>query len=1541
MYRLLLSVITLSFIQFIGAQTSSGTDFWIASTYPFYTGDSFYLAIASEKPTTATMDIPLSNYKDSVTLGYNEIKYIKVPPSIRQSYYYYYSGANPKIGQNGIHVSSKLPVRVYAFVDGKYYSCGATAVYPTKTQPPGGKYYPYKSRYYWSGGGSSNYKIFFFSVVGIDDSVEVNFKTKYTSMWNLPPGNKIMLRKGEMVRIYTYILGVDPTLEVSAQQDKRIAVFTENFYDYAQSGCYQYDLMYEQILPSNVMGSEFLLTPFMYHKKGYDYTITAMDTNTIIKKDGVPLDTLNSGDTYYGRIYSDSSALITADKPVNMWEKNILDTCRSGGGWWWYSGPSIMTMSSNEQMITDATVSVPASANFSDNYINIITNKYGKDSTWLDGNLIPSNEFTPIINSTFYLYRDTILKGNHRLTGNYGFISYIYGRGLYGGYAYNASAGLQSLKRLIISTTYQSCDTGRIVKLTSTGDPAKNFQWQLGNQKDTGLTAYFHVNTEGTYPVKLKYQLLRNNLWDSVVTFLQIKGEESLDFIKGNDLKVCRNTFTFNLPKSKLFRYKWNTGDTNNVFSTTTAGKFSVIVTNTKTGCKFYDTADVALFDKLTTDFKVTMDKRCPGFPIFMENLSTVGNNDSIVKYEWFVDNLPDKNSRHDTVKYAYPGTYDLKLIINSKSGCKDSVSKEIKVQDNPVLVTGLRTYDSCYQRARFRFNSRSSLTVGKIVRYQWLFSDGDTLEKKVQAIREFKDSGLYWAKFAAFSDAGCSDTTEKLFFKVWGAPAPQFNVTDSSVCLSGNYFSVDNTTLNYGQNVRYEWQWGDGSGETYEEPGFKNYGDTGKFTIRLVSAYLSTGCSDTINRKVHVLPNPKAVLTVDSLEYCLNRNYYHVNSNQSNDKGSAVRYTTWNWGDGTKNDTSEYRKTYKTAGTFKIKMYFSTGKGCLDSAQKNVVVYSSPIAKFTVSDSNICGTDNYYNINNSSTAPGNAKWNWDFGDGNSSAVKSPAKINYSGYGDFVITLAVKDPLIGCTDTFRHTVTVLKGLDLKPVSSDTVVCDNKSKFTFVDRTDYGNIQPKRLWIFNNNFSDTSSLDSLTHGFLTIGSQKITMIGGIPGTCADTVQFNVNVRYPDSVVSLQSKTNYACIPASLDFISVTKNGNSWDYFWDLGNGQIINEQNPKNVSIPSSGLQFVSLRVRDDLGCEYQTTGSFTTYKAPKATVSILPADTQCFKGNSFNFTSTATDTSEPVAYSWKLGDGNTSSIALPPNQTYNSIGTKNIELIIKDSHGCGDTVATTIFINDSPKVTIAGDSLCVDEKSSIFANITPASVALKEVKWYLNGVETSTGNSYIFAPKSQGNWQLQAIAEATGGCKDTSNIAEIKAYDKPNANFGYVLNTATSTGVKVDFSDSSVGASAWKWYPELPDRNINSSNKNFSYLYSHLGKVTAMLVVKNTQGCADSTYRNLELISEELIFVPTSFSPDGNGVNDVFKPGGLSAVGHFEMGIYNRWGAKVFETQDPEQGWNGQYNGEPAPQGVYAYYINLIYLTGKREVIHGEITLLR
>ncbi len=101
------------------------------------------------------------------------------------------------------------------------------------------------------------------------------------------------------------------------------------------------------------------------------------------------------------------------------------------------------------------------------------------------------------------------------------------------------------------------------------------------------------------------------------------------------------------------------------------------------------------------------------------------------------------------------------------------------------------------------------------------------------------------------------------------------------------------------------------------------------------------------------------------------------------------------------------------------------------------------------------------------------------------------------------------------------------------------------------------------------------------------------------------------------------------------------------------------------------------------------------------------------------------------------------------------------------------------------------------------------------------------------------------------------------------------------------------------------------------------------------------SYSNLETIIQEVkIFVPNAFSPNGDGLNDVFEVKGRFQ-NNFSLLILNRWGQVIFESRDPKKGWDGQVNGAPAPVGVYAYRLQAIDERGQRYEKTGTLTLLK
>jgi gliding motility-associated-like protein len=145
-------------------------------------------------------------------------------------------------------------------------------------------------------------------------------------------------------------------------------------------------------------------------------------------------------------------------------------------------------------------------------------------------------------------------------------------------------------------------------------------------------------------------------------------------------------------------------------------------------------------------------------------------------------------------------------------------------------------------------------------------------------------------------------------------------------------------------------------------------------------------------------------------------------------------------------------------------------------------------------------------------------------------------------------------------------------------------------------------------------------------------------------------------------------------------------------------------------------------------------------------------------------------------------------------------------------------------------------------------------------------------------------------------------------------------------------------AHIWVWHPSINiDDYSNKTIKAFpkeSTIYS--------ATVFDAYGCKDVAYVEVKVAYEPKVFIPTAFSPNGDGLNDVFKIEGIQYERLNSFQVFDRYGTKVFETTNIDRGWDGTYmNGEPASAGVYYYLIELA--GADRTVIHkrGDVTLVR
>jgi gliding motility-associated-like protein len=154
------------------------------------------------------------------------------------------------------------------------------------------------------------------------------------------------------------------------------------------------------------------------------------------------------------------------------------------------------------------------------------------------------------------------------------------------------------------------------------------------------------------------------------------------------------------------------------------------------------------------------------------------------------------------------------------------------------------------------------------------------------------------------------------------------------------------------------------------------------------------------------------------------------------------------------------------------------------------------------------------------------------------------------------------------------------------------------------------------------------------------------------------------------------------------------------------------------------------------------------------------------------------------------------------------------------------------------------------------------------------------------------------------------------------------VKSKTSDGVKTSFFAFGDGSG---WY----------SMFSGSHIYRDTGTYQIAQYMTNLFGCPGSASDEIRVFPEFRCWVPDAFTPDGNSLNDRFTPV-MAGVSHYSFQIFDRWGARIFHSVTPGEGWNGRYSGDDCPQGIYAWKLSFSNIeTGSTETRLGHVMLLR
>jgi len=178
----------------------------------------------------------------------------------------------------------------------------------------------------------------------------------------------------------------------------------------------------------------------------------------------------------------------------------------------------------------------------------------------------------------------------------------------------------------------------------------------------------------------------------------------------------------------------------------------------------------------------------------------------------------------------------------------------------------------------------------------------------------------------------------------------------------------------------------------------------------------------------------------------------------------------------------------------------------------------------------------------------------------------------------------------------------------------------------------------------------------------------------------------------------------------------------------------------------------------------------------------------------------------------------------------------------------------------------------------------------------------------------------------------------------PNVPFTASFTTSsTCFGDTVNFIDNSSGGPAsWNW--DFGDGNTATSQNP---IHSYTAEGTYPVKLRIDKGCLSDSITSSVVIATCIppdtttaVFIPNTFSPNGDGFNDLFVVRG-SNITEIQLAVYNRWGEKVFETDDVTTGWDGKYKSKQVVTGIFIYHLNGKFIDGKPFSKQGAITIIK
>jgi PKD repeat protein len=960
-------------------------------------------------------------------------------------------------------------------------------------------------------------------------------------------------------------------------------------------------------------------------------------------------------------------------------------------------------------------------------------------------------------------------------------------------------------------------------------DPILSWFWEFGNgQTSTAQNPNTIYTAGGNYNIILTVTTANCSATDTIPILVENLPTASFTSSPQNGCSRLGVNFT-NTSTANTTRFLWDFGDgspldtTENPFHefvNTTASDTNYIVTfiaSTAFGCADTISDTITVFPIPTPDFISDAVVDCGPITVNFTNLT----NGVGLTYNWnFGDGTPNSTLQNPTHvfdnKTLFISNYNVSLEVTSANGCRDTITKIVTVNPEPIFNFSANPDSGCSPLA-----VQFPVVVGA-VSYQWDFGDGNTSSGPNPShvfVNNTTNNRTYQVTLIAQNSFGCRDTSVSQVL-VFPNPTANFTLDTNRGCQP---LPIEITNSSTGANV-YDWTFGDGTTSDTASAIFTKVFTNGSAAsvnrnIRLITSTLQ-GCSDTVNRMVEVYPRVVAEVVSDTVGCSpLPVTFF-------NQSVGAINYQ-WNFGDGTSSALNAPRHVFTNTQlsdtVFNVSLVAASIQGCTDTTNQNILVYPKPVADFTIDTASGCHPL-VVDFTNQSLIADSCNWSWGDGTFDNNCFSA----NQHPFTNTTSTLPINysSRLIvftnnGCRDTISRIITVNPQV-VADFVTDTAGCSPLSaRFNnnSIGSNDF-------IWSFGDGVLNNSI--NPRHIYQNFGQNDTVytaqLIARSPQQCFDTTAVDITV-FAKPIADFTATTIGGCQPLEVQYTNNSQLNDSCS--WSYGDGSSLTNCNliTSHTYFNQTSIVPISyttqLRVFTSNGCSDSLNQIITVDPQVMAdftfdTIGCSPFPVT-FRSQSFGANS----------YNWDFDDGNTAQ-GLIANHTFTNTTatdtTFNVQLIATSVYNCSDTMINDITVRPTPIPNFTATPI-TQLFPSATVNLTNTS---NQGPWDFRWSFGDTTFSTLQNPGSHtygywGNYRIW-LSASTAYCADSifqdiRIIAPVPVADFNDSSKG-------CEPLEVRFTNESIYANQFTW--DFGDGSV-STQRNPTYTYRSPGTYAVSL----------------------------------------------------------------------------------------------------------------